>query len=340
VGKRRFFYMQRVAIVGAGGMGGLHGRAYREMMNAQPVAVMDVRREAAEFLAKSLDAEAYTDFDRLLERKDINVIDVCTPTPWHKEYVVRALEAGKHVVVEKPMARTLQDCKEMIAAAEKAGTTFMVAHVLRFFPEFATAKDLIDKGAVGKPAVVRTTRGGGYPHASNDWFGKFEWSGGVILDLIIHDFDWLRWTFGDAERVFAKGLIDRNIKHADYALVTIRFKSGVIAHVEGTWMNPTGFTVKFEVAGDRGLIEFSNKTSAPLVVARTKSGDEKAGVPIPESPTIQNPYFQELQHFIDCIESGTKPMITPYDGMRAVEIALAAIQSVQTGKPVNLPLED
>lgn len=330
--------MQHVAIVGAGGMGGVHGRAYREMLNAQPVAVMDIRREVAEFVAKSLDAEAYTDFDRLLERKDIDVIDVCTPTPWHKEYVVRALRAGKHVITEKPMARTLEDCKEMIQEAEKAGVTFMVAHVLRFFPEFAKAKELIDAGAVGRPAVVRTTRGGRYPSAWSDWFGNFEWSGGVILDLIIHDFDWLRWTFGEAERVFAKGLVGRRIEHTDYALVTIRFKSGVIAHVEGTWLNPTGFTVKFEVAGDRGLIEFSNKTSAPLVVAQTKTDEEKPGVPIPESPTLKNPYFQELQHFIDCIETGTKPMITPEDGMRAVEIALAAIESANTGKPVSLPM--
>lgn len=330
--------MQHVAIVGAGGMGSVHGRAYREMLNARPVAVMDIRPEVAEFVAKSLDAEAYTDFDRLLERKDIDVIDVCTPTPWHKEYVVRALKAGKHVITEKPMARTLEDCKEMIEEAEKVGVTFMVAHVLRFFPEFAEAKKLIDAGAVGRPAVVHTTRGGRYPSAWSDWFGTFEWSGGVILDLIIHDFDWLRWTFGEVERVFAKGLVSRRIQHTDYALVTLRFKSGVIAHVEGTWLNPTGFTVKFEVAGDRGLIEFNNKTSAPLIVAQTKTGEEKPGVPIPQSPTLRNPYFQELQHFIDCIETGTKPMITPEDGLRAVEIALAAIESVNTGKPVNLPM--
>ena len=326
--------MQRVAIVGAGHMAKVHGAAYANMLNANPVAIMDVRKDAAQELASHLDASAFSDFDEMLNTANPDVIDVCVPTPWHKEYVLKAARAGKHIVCEKPMARTLDECREMIDAAEKAGITFMIAHVLRFFPEFAAGKAQVDAGAVGKPAVVRTTRGGGFPMGSNDWYGDFEQSGGVILDLIIHDFDWLRWMFGDAERVYAKGLVDKGLDHMDYALVTIRFKNGVIAHVEGTWANPTGFTVKYEIAGDKGMIDFHNKEAVPLVVGRKESEEKKAGVAIPESPTAQNPYFLELQHFIDCVENGTKPCITPEDGMRAVEISLAALESIRTGKPV------
>ena len=330
--------MQRVAIVGVGGMGNVHGRAYREMLNAQPVAVVDIRPEVAETTAKNLDCEWFTDFDEMMAAVDPDVVSVCTPTPWHKEYAVKAAQAGKNIVVEKPMARSLEDCREMVEAAERAGVTLMVAHVLRFFPEFATAKAQVDAGAVGNPAIVRTTRAGTYPRASNDWFGNFDWSGGAILDLIIHDFDWLRWTFGDVERVYAKGLIHRKIEHTDYALVTLRFKSGVIAHVDTSWLNPTGFVVQFEIAGDDGLIEFRNQISTPLTIAQIKSTDEKPGVVIPESPTMQDPYLQELQHFIDCIEKGEKPSITPEDGLRAVEIGLAAIESIHIGKPVDLPM--
>ena len=327
--------MQRVAVVGAGNMGSVHCAAYADMKNAELVAVMDIRPDAAEKMASRHGCKFFTDFDKMLAVNP-DVIDVCVPTPWHKEYVIRAAEAGKHIVTEKPMARTLDDCREMIEAAERAGVKFMVAHVLRFFPEFAAAKAQVDAGAVGKPAVVRTSRGGGFPIAWNDWFGKFEWSGGLVLDLIIHDFDWLRWTFGEVERVYAKGLVERNMEHKDYALVTLRFKSGVIAHVEGTWASPSGFTVTFEVAGDGGMIEFSNKTAVPLVVARAKTEEKEAGVPIPESPTAHNPYFLELQHFIDCVETGAKPCITPEDGMRAVEISLAALESIRTGKPVKV----
>ncbi|MDI6829454.1 MAG: Gfo/Idh/MocA family oxidoreductase [Armatimonadota bacterium] len=328
--------MQRVVLVGAGHMGKVHSAAYAGMNNAKLVGIMDIREDAANELATAHDTEAFTDFDEMLASTDADVVDVCVPTPWHKEYVIRAAEAGKHVVTEKPMARTLEDCREMIKAAEKSGVIFMPAHVLRFFPEFATAKMQVDAGAVGDPAVVRTTRGGGFPHGWNEWYANFEWSGGVVLDLIIHDFDWLRWTFGEAERVFAKGLVNRGLGFIDYALVTIRFKSGVIAHVEGTWANPSGFSVKVEIAGCAGLIEFNNKTTAPLVIARKKEDRHGGGVAIPESPTTQNPYFLELQHFIDCVESGTKPSITPEDGMKAVEISLAALESIKTGMPVKI----
>ncbi|HET6454837.1 MAG TPA: Gfo/Idh/MocA family oxidoreductase [Armatimonadota bacterium] len=335
--------MQKVAIVGAGHMAKVHAAAYANMLNAEPVAIMDIREDAANELATAHDAQAFTcqprslgDFEEMLKTAKPTVVDVCVPTPWHKEYVVKAAEAGKHVVTEKPMARTLDDCKAMIDATKSAGVTFMVAHVLRYFPEFAAAKAQVDAGAVGSPAVVRTTRGGGFPHGWNDWYANFDWSGGVALDLIIHDFDWLRWCFGDAERVFAKGLVDRELKHLDYALVTIRFKSGVIAHVEGTWAMPAGFAVKFEVAGDKGLLDFVNKNAVPLMIARKESDKVAAGVAIPESPTAQNPYFLELEHFIDCVETGNKPSITPEDGLRAVEISLAALESIRTGKPITL----
>ena len=328
--------MQRVAIVGAGHMGKVHGAAYAEMPTAELVAIMDIRREAAQELASSLGAKAFTDFDEMLRSANPDVIDVCVPTPSHKEYVIKAAEAGKHVVTEKPMARTLEDCRQMIEATERAGVTFMVAHVLRFFPEFAAAKVQIDAGAVGNPAVVRTSRGGSFPSADRDWYANFDLSGGVVLDLIIHDFDWLRWTFGEPERVYAKGLVERKIKRLDYALVTIRFKSGVIAHVEGTWANPAGFAVEFELAGDGGMLDFHSDAATPLAIARASADEKGPGVTVPGSPTAESPYFLELQHFIDCVENGAKPSITPEDGLRAVEISLAALESIRTGKPIRI----
>lgn len=320
--------MQKVVIVGAGGLGGVHGRAFARMPNAEPVAVMDIDKGAAERLASELGVPAFIDFDEMLAATQPNAVSVCTPTSSHSEYAIRAANAGKHVVVEKPMARTLDQCREMVDAAERSGVTLMVAHVLRYFPEFAAAKAQVDAGAIGKPAVVRTTRGGGAP---GGWFANQEMSGGVVLDLIIHDFDWLRWTFGDAERVYAKGLAGRNIEKLDYALVTIRFKSGVIAHVEGNWAySAKGWTAKFEIAGDGGLIDYSNHNS-PTVIIAPKDGPVSAA-----SPINADPYYLELEHFIDCIEKGVTPSITPEDGLRAAEIAFAALESIKTGKPVKI----
>ncbi len=236
------------------------------------------------------------------------------------------------------MGRTLEDCQKMIAASELAGIPLFVAHVVRFFPEFALAKREVEAGAVGKPAAIRTRRGGPMPRAWNDWYANFGMSGGCILDLIIHDFDWLRWTFGDVERVYARGLGGRKLPAFDYALVTLRFKSGAIGHVEGTWADPGGFKVTLEIAGDAGLLEynFNQPTGIPFRMALSGGDGPRAGVAVPESPVPVNPYQLELAHFLDCLERGVRPSITPQDGMEAVRIALAAMESVETGQPVTL----
>jgi predicted dehydrogenase len=124
----------------------------------------------------------------------------------------------------------------------------------------------------------------------------------------------------------------------DYALVTLRFKSGAIAHVEGTWNDPGGFKVTLEIAGDAGLLEynFNQPTGVPLNKALRGADEMRAGVALPESPTGENPYQLELEHFLNALEQGIAPDITPQDGTEAVRIALAAIESAQTGKPVTL----
>lgn len=333
--------MQRVALIGAGGMGRVHAESYEQMQNARLVAVMDIRQDAAANLAARYDARAFSDAEQLFNEVEFDVVDVCTPTPWHLDYIKMAAQAKKHVSTEKPFCRTLEQCREAIDVCENAGVTLFVAHVVRWFPEFKKAKMLVDSGAVGSPAVVRTTRGGlinpGFKGAWNNWVTNFEWSGGVILDLIIHDFGWLLWTFGPAERVFAKGLAYSGIEDKDYALVTIRFKSGVIAHVEGSWATPGGFKVLLEIAGDKGLINFDNSAASSLVTAKwAAEGAASGSAIIPSSPTGTSPYYLELQHFIDCIEEGRKPDVSPQEAMNAVMLSLAALESVKTGLPVRL----
>ncbi len=333
----------RIALVGAGGMASMHAECYSAIPNATLCGVMDIRHDAAASLAGRHGATPYSDFDRMLNDLRPDVVDVCCPTPWHVDYVVaaaaRAHELGiRGISTEKPMARTLADCQRMISAVEAAGIPLFVAHVVRFFPEFKLATQQVQHGAVGKIASVRTRRGGPMPLAWNNWYADFSKSGGCVLDLIIHDFDWLRWTFGPVQRVFACGLQHHDGMQKDYALVTLRFVSGVIGHVEGTWSDPGGFKVTIEVAGDGGLLEYNanQPTGSPLRIAMASTENSGGGVAVPESPTGANPYQLELQHFLDCLEAGITPSITPYDGMEAVRIALAAIESVETGQPVIL----
>ena len=330
----------KVAIVGGGNMGGTHARHWQAQPDVDLAAVLDPHRDEIKIQNKP----HYKDWETMLAEVKPDIIDICTPTSHHREYVEMAAAAGKAIFCEKPLSRTMADCDAIVDAVEKSGVPFMGGHVLRYFPEFAEGKRLLDSGAVGKPATVRTARMSGFPGQgrANNWYGDYKQSGGVILDLILHDFDWLRWCFGDVERVYAKGLetSEKYRGKLDYALVTLRFKSGVVGHVTGSWAHPVGFRTTYEIAGDTGIIDHDSVRAVPLTyVQRAAEGESQTGkVAIPRSPMApsDDPYLGELSAFIRALKAGETPPVTVYDGREAVRIALAAVESVETGKAVNL----
>ncbi|MDO8588364.1 MAG: Gfo/Idh/MocA family oxidoreductase [Armatimonadota bacterium] len=329
--------MLRIGVVGIGGMGSHHSAQWYAMPNVELVAVADIRPEVAAERAKQRGGcKSFGSLEEMLNGVELDAVDICVPTPWHKELTLKAAAAGKHVCCEKPMARTLSDCRAMIDACEEAGVRLFIAHVLRYFQEFRRGKEMIDQGVVGKPTIVRTSRGGRHPIAWNDWFANYEWSGGVILDTTIHDFDWLRWCFGDVERVYAKGLYKAGLDHIDYGLVTLRFKSGVISHTEATWARYGAFRTMFDIAGDAGLLTHDSRTTPSLNVDLKEAVKVKVGVQVPASSVTVDPYYLELEHFANCLKTGEPLSITPYDALKAVEIGVAALESVETGKPVTL----
>ena len=324
----------KVGILGAGTMGSMHANCYAQLPDVEVVAIADKRTDLARKVAEPLGAQVYEEADELIEKADVDIVDVCLPTPMHKEFVVKAARAGKHVFCEKPLALTIEDGEEMINECEKAGVKFMVGHVLRYFHEYVAIKKQIDAGAIGKPAVVRASRCASQPLGWQDWYRKREMSGGVCLDLIIHDFDFLRWCFGDVERVYAKGTTFTDIP-VEYALVTLRFKNGVIAHVEGSWAH-SGFFTTFEAAGTDGLLYFDSRTASPIRIFVRRKGEEKAAVEVPESPVNESPYLREIRHFVECVAQDKEPEITGRDALEAIRIAIAALDSMKTGKPVTL----
>lgn len=337
--------MVKVGLLGCGIMGKTHAEAYAALPNAKLAAVADVRPDKAREVAAISGAAVYPDADSVIGDPDIQVIDICLPTVFHRDYAVKAAKAGKHVFCEKPLARDLAGAREIIEACRETGVKLSVGHVLRFSPVYRRAREIVASGQIGKPGVARTSRGGGgFPTAWDDWYANFALSGGLILDMIIHDFDFLRWCFGDVERVYAKGTHGREFMRNEYALVTLRFKNGVMAHVEGTWYQTGEFSYSFEIAGDGGLVTFDSRRTAPIKTVFVKNPAASAstatsgapGVAVPESPLATSPYQLEVAHFIDCVENDREPSVTGEDGYKAVEIALAALKSVETGQPVNL----
>jgi predicted dehydrogenase len=316
--------MIRVGILGAGGMGNVHARHYRKMADVELFFFDPDQDQAGVFVQRHQAAPAPSAED-LINYCDI--VDICLPTPLHVGMGLKAIAAGRAVFMEKPLAGTLADGARIVEAAEKAGVPLMPGQVVRFFPEFAAGRRLVKEGAVGTPAAARTRRGGGAPKGAEGWFMDHSKSGGVLVDLATHDFDWLRWTLGEVKHLYARSVGAKSNQGPDYALTTLTFDCGAIAHVEATWMDPSGGRATYEVAGSAGLIQYDSRNTPTL---RTHAG----GKTMNEAPLFgsDDPYFNQLRGFVDAVQNKHEPPVTGHDGLMALSIALSARESAQTGK--------
>ncbi|MGZ9583998.1 Gfo/Idh/MocA family protein [Paenibacillus marinisediminis] len=324
----------KIAIVGCGGMGHVHAFAYHKMPDVELTAVCDIIPERAADIADHTGATAYTSIDEMLANAEFDVISVTVPSYLHKEMAIKAAEAGKHVISEKPISLSLADTQEMMDVCERNGVRLFVGHVVRFFPEYVQIKRAVDQGKLGQLGVAHTKRSGAHPGDVSSWFREEDKSGGVILDLMIHDIDYLRWTVGEVKSVYALG---HRTDELEFAFVTLRFENGAIANLEACWGYPGEFHTAIEIAGSGGVVRNNSEKCHSLSI-RQSSVQEKAGkfVAVPQSPGYKNPYELELEHFIGCIRTGQEAVVTAHDAYKALEIANAAVESLRTGKVVAL----
>ena len=327
----------KVGIVGVGFMGTTHAAGWADTP-AQIVGFAAETQLEAGKLAEQYRTKVYPNIDAMLP--DVDVVDICSPTHLHHEMILKAAAAGKHIVCEKPLARTTQEAWETVNACRKANVLLLVAHVVRYFPEYALAQSAIANGQIGKPAVIRLHRGSYRPKKpAGNWFLDEAKSGGILMDLMIHDYDYARWIAGEVESVLAQ-CVSKHHPNApvDYGLVILSHKSGALSHIAGSWAYPPPtFRTHIEIAGDRGLIEFDSDSTAPIQNLILKSGESDApDVGLPASPVSESPYTTQIKEFYTALKDGKPTRIQATDGLAAVQIAEAAIQSAQSGQPVQL----
>jgi predicted dehydrogenase len=323
----------KLGIIGAGHIGNRHGHHAARLPDAVVTAVADTHFDKAQVLAHTLNAVPFDNTDKLLQT-DVDAVIVAVPTVAHRALVEQALAAGKHVLCEKPLALTLSECDTLITAAQIADKNLTVGHVLRFFPEYANAKRQVEGGAIGEVAAVRLRHAGRYP--TTPWFADVTQSGGILLDLLVHEFDFLLWCFGPVVRVHARTLTDKKFSHLDYALVTLRHASGVIAHVEGVWGEPGGTHTTFEIAGDGGMLSHDSRLADTLRTAtHSPEGTGRVVLTAPLAPQ-DDPYYQQLAAFVNGVRNGTAPVVTAQEARQAIAVALAVGESVRTGQAVTV----
>ncbi len=327
--------MLNVGILGAGFMGGTHARAFAKLSDVQVVGVCSRSSEKATTLAHQVGAVPGTDAMALATDPKIDAVSITLPTNLHQEYTLAALNAGKHVLVEKPMGLTVAECDAMIEAARRNGRLLMVAHVLRFWPEYVALIDFVKSGKLGKPLAGKASRLSARP-TWGDWFANPEWTGGAVHDLQIHDLDTFNWLFGTPESVYARG--QRGAPGGwDHILALVDYGQ-VSGFAEGSVMMPDGypFTMTLWVLCEKGSVEFSFRAGGTGVETGTatgtslmvyESGKEPRSLPAPGG----DGYEAQAAYFVDCIrENRPVERGTAEQGRLAVKTALAARESLET----------
>lgn len=270
----------------------------------------------------------------------VDVVDICTPTATHAEVALAAIAAGRHVLCEKPLGRTLEEAKKVSKAAREAGVQVYPAHVVRYFPEYATLHRAVEDGMIGRPAVLRFSRGGSGP--TTDWFFDDAESGGIVLDLTIHDLDQARWVAGEVIRVFAvqnPPTVDGRVPRDVAVHVTLVHENGAISHLHGAWGPPgLDFPTAFDVAGEKATLRFDHRGAR--TVLENLAGAEREQSYLPPTLAEESPYLTEIREVMAAFQGGPAPRVTLEDGVVAVALAEAARRSIDTGAPVDFDVAE
>ena len=307
--------MLKVGILGMGGMGWHHARRYPQVPNAQIVAIADIvpeRLEAKEAVTVNLDsgkatldlsqAARYGEAADLIAQAGVDVVDICLPTDLHAPYAIKALEAGLHVLCEKPMALTSADADRMIAASKSAGRTLMIAHCLRFWPEYLYLKRCIQEQPYGRLLSLNMWRMGGHPNwAAQSWFADPARSGGMVLDLHIHDVDYVNAVFGRPERIYATARTSEHAKAYDVLHAIFEYADGPQIHMHAGWsVGQIPFQAGFEAWFDRAFVRFDEGTL-------TVFDDPQKVSAHPAEFEPGDAYLNEIAYFMNCVETDTPP---------------------------------
>ncbi|MEW5719579.1 MAG: Gfo/Idh/MocA family oxidoreductase, partial [Chloroflexota bacterium] len=249
----------RFGLIGCGRIAPRHAQPLTELPGARLAAVADIIAPRAQRLAQEYHADAYTDYRRLLERHDIDVVNICTPSGMHAAMAIEALQAGKHVIVEKPMAMNLRDADQMISAEQATGKKLCVVLQNRYNPPMQDLRRVVDEGKLGRlllgNATVRWYRPQEY--YEDGWHGTRAMDGGALMNQSIHHIDALQWLMGDAASVFAyTGTLAHKMEAEDVGVVALRFASGALGTIEGSTLTyPENLEGSVALFGERGSVK-------------------------------------------------------------------------------------
>jgi UDP-N-acetylglucosamine 3-dehydrogenase len=328
----------KTAVIGVGSMGKNHARVYSELPEAHLVAVSDANPATAEAIGKTFGTAAYSDYRELLEKEKPQAVSVAVPTALHEQVVTDVLNAGANVLVEKPIAATIEEGKRLIALAKQKNLKIQVGHIVRFNPAIQELKKRLDAGELGRIYQVFCRRAGPFPARIRDV--------GVVIDLAPHDVDIIRFLTGlDPIRLYAETEQRIHTDHEDLVWGMLRFPDGITAAVEINWLTPTKIR-EVLVLGERGLFRvddltqdlyfYENAQASGLAWDSLKNlrGVSEGGMNRFAFQRFE-PLKAELQGFLKAVAENTPVPVSGEDGLAALKIALALVESGKTHQVIN-----
>lgn len=336
----------RICLIGAGRAGSVHANSIvHHIPTCRLVALVDAAPQVRQTASTEFGIESGACFESLeiaVDRMEFDAVVITTPTFTHKQLAVQAANAGKHVFLEKPMALMLGECDEIIAATKRNGVILQLGFMRHFDPEFAAAAERIQAGEIGQPMLVKSlTHGPGLPPP---WARDLKTSNGMLAEVNSHDWDCTRWLMGsNPQRVYAEVA---NFKGAgrdvdtpnfyDNVLVNIRFESGGLGCISGVCPCDYGYDARVEIIGERGIMQIGELKGQAVIACTNRDHGSVTPIYRTWQQRFAWGYIRELEHFVQCVQTGTQPKVGGDDGRWAVAGVLAGTRSFLEERPVYL----
>jgi predicted dehydrogenase len=342
-------------IIGCGMISRFHAKAIADIRGAKLVACYDTMPVAADRLAEETGCRAYHDLKQMLADDNVDIVTIGTPSGAHLEPALAAAQAGKHIIVEKPLEVTLKRCDKIIEACDKAGVVVSTIFPSRFHESSQLIKRAVDKGRFGRltvgDAYVKWYRTQGY-YDSGAWRGTWKLDGGgALMNQAIHSVDLLIWLMGPVAEISAHTatLAHKRIEVEDVAMAALRFENGALGVIEATTAAYPGALKRIEIHGSHGSAvleeedittwDFARQTAADAKLLERMRGKTETGGGAADPTAIgHHGHTSQFNDVLKAIKKGTAPLIDGPEGRRSVEVILGIYKSAETGRSVSLPL--
>ncbi|NEU30308.1 Gfo/Idh/MocA family oxidoreductase [bacterium LRH843] len=338
--------MINFAIIGCGHIANKHAEAIEQAAHTKLLAVCDQAVHTMAPYVEKYGAIPYSDFNELLKNKEIDVICICTPSGSHYSLTIKAAQAKKHVIVEKPIALKVEDAKEMIAICEQNNVKLAVVHPNRFRPVMMEIKKLLEEGRFGEishaNATVRWNRNQAY-YDQAQWRGTKDQDGGVLMNQAIHSLDLLLWLIGDIEEVMSMSATRlRDIEAEDVSTGIVTFENGALGIVEAAaTVYPKNLEETISIFGENGTVKIGGTTATYIEHLKVASLDDEQTneiiTKIKENPLGKPGHQWIIEDMVQALKGNRNPIVSGRDGMKALQFVESMYRSAEDGHKINLP---